>query len=173
MASARAGKSTDILIVGGSFTGMIAAAALAEYGFKVTIVDRRDPEVTRKAGADGRTTALSHASTNLMTAVGLWDKIAPHACPIHDIRVSDGDAPVFLHYDHAEIGEAPLGHIVENWHLWNETYAHVTGLKGVTYRAPATVDSLERDTYRASAVFDDATLPLHRERLVPVAIRST
>ncbi|MCZ6604159.1 MAG: UbiH/UbiF/VisC/COQ6 family ubiquinone biosynthesis hydroxylase, partial [Alphaproteobacteria bacterium] len=108
--------------------------------------------------ADGRTTALSHASTNLMMAIGLWDKIAPQACPILDIRVSDGDAPVFLHYDHAEIGEAPLGHIVENRHLWNEAYNHVTGLKGVTYLAPATVESLERDTYRARALFDDGAV---------------
>lgn len=154
-------RHADILIIGGGANGMIAASALAHHGLTIIIVEQADPELLRKAGADGRTVALSHASTNLMQAIGIWDAPDIDACPILDIRISDGDAPVFLHYDHEDLGEelgdAPLGHIVENWRLWNAAYRHATALDGVTYLAPATLENLERDAYGTRARLNDGS----------------
>ena len=150
-------RQDDILIVGGGHNGMIAAAALAGAGLGVTLVDRADPETLRRAGSDGRTTALSHASTNLMGAIGLWDAVAPGAAPILDIRVTDGDSLLFVHYDHADLGDAPLGHIVENWALWDAAYTHLEAMANVTYLAPATVRHLTRDANGAVAELSDGT----------------
>jgi 2-octaprenyl-6-methoxyphenol hydroxylase len=51
--------------------------------------------------------------------LGLWDRVADHAQPILEIKVSDGRAgegaaPHFLHFDHAEIEEGPMGHMLED-----------------------------------------------------------
>ena len=145
----------DILVVGGSFTGMIMAAALARFGFSVVIIDKADPKEMRARRADGRTLALAHAGVNLLRAIGLWEKVAPLACPIDEIRVTDSDAPVFLHYDHHEIGDAPLGHIVENHDLWNVAFDHLADLDSVTYLAPKNLTNLARDQYGVSATIDD------------------
>ncbi len=151
-------RRADILIFGGGANGMTAAAALAHHGLKIVVVEQADPEKLRKAGADGRTVALSHASTSLMQAIGLWNADEFDACPILDIRITDGAAPVFLHYDHRELGDAPLGHIVENWRLWNAAFSHISGLENVSYLAPSAVVDLQRDDYGARAILDDGSI---------------
>jgi 2-octaprenyl-6-methoxyphenol hydroxylase len=65
---------------------------------------------------------LALASVRLLRALGVWDGVAEHAQPMLDIKVSDGHAgqggaPFFLHFDHAEIEEGPMGHMVEDRHL--------------------------------------------------------
>src|SRR5262249_16691803 len=53
------------------------------------------------------------------------------------IRVADRDSPLFLHYDHAEIGDAPLGHIVENRVLRRALLHRVAELPRLRHLAPA------------------------------------
>jgi 2-octaprenyl-6-methoxyphenol hydroxylase len=59
----------------------------------------------------------------LLRHLGLWDMIADNAQPMLEIKVSDGRAgegplsPFHLHFDHAEIEEGPMGHMVEDRHL--------------------------------------------------------
>ena len=149
---------TDVLIIGGGAIGMTAAAALAHHGLDVVIVEKSDPAILRRAGADGRTTALSHASIELMRAVGLWDAVVGHAEPILDIRVTDGPSHLFVHYDHAELGDAPLGFIVENWVLWNALNTHVEGQDGVLYLGASQVADLDRGSYGVRATLDDGRI---------------
>ena len=46
----------------------------------------------------------------VLRGVGLWPAIAPDAEPMTDIRITDGEAPVFLHYDHREVAEEAFGY---------------------------------------------------------------
>ncbi|MGR3466641.1 MAG: FAD-dependent monooxygenase, partial [Shimia sp.] len=73
-------------------------------------------------GFDGRSYALSAASCRLLDALGLWESVAAEAQPIHEIKVSDGrpgerPSPFVMAFDHAELGQGPLGHLVEDRHL--------------------------------------------------------
>ncbi|NRP13479.1 MULTISPECIES: FAD-dependent monooxygenase [unclassified Aliiroseovarius] len=109
----------DILIVGGGLNGPALGLALADCGFDVTIVDAM-PKGTRGADDfDGRGYALALASQRLLSAIGVWPKVAPHSQPLLDIRISDGRAgegpgPFVLEFDHAEIDEGPMGYMVED-----------------------------------------------------------
>ncbi|UWQ09604.1 FAD-dependent monooxygenase [Aliiroseovarius crassostreae] len=109
----------DILIVGGGLNGPALGLALADCGFDVTIVDAM-PKGTRGAdNFDGRGYALALASQRLLSAIGVWPKVAPHSQPLLDIRISDGRAgegpgPFVLEFDHAEIDEGPMGYMVED-----------------------------------------------------------
>ena len=49
----------------------------------------------------------------LLAAIGLWQHVS-ESQPMWDIRVSDGDSLLFLHYDHRTLGTEPFGYMVEN-----------------------------------------------------------
>ena len=110
---------SDIAIVGGGLNGPALALALAQAGFTVTVIDSL-PEKTRKNAAfDGRAYALALASQRLLKAIGVWERAGDNAQPMLDIKVTDGragegPAPFFMHFDHAEIEEGPMGYMLED-----------------------------------------------------------
>ena len=113
---------TDIAIVGGGLNGPALGLALARIGLRVTIIDRLESDVRSDAGFDGRSYALALTSTRLLDGIGVWDAVAENAQPMLEIKVTDGRAgegpsPFFMHFDHAEIEEGPMGHMVEDRHL--------------------------------------------------------
>ncbi|MGC3937811.1 FAD-dependent monooxygenase [Roseobacter sp. EG26] len=112
----------DILIVGGGLNGPTLALALASAGQSVIVVDALPVKTRKNAGFDGRSYALALTSARLLQALGIWDKIEDYTQPMLDIKVTDGRAgegasPFFMHFDHAEIEEGPMGYMVEDRHL--------------------------------------------------------
>ena len=113
---------TDIAIVGGGLNGPTLALALAQIGLRVTLIDRLPAATREDAAFDGRSYALALTSTRMLGALGIWEGVKPHAQPMLKIKVTDGRAgegpsPFFMHFDHAEIEEGPMGHMVEDRHL--------------------------------------------------------
>ncbi|MCV3270216.1 FAD-dependent monooxygenase [Roseobacter sinensis] len=111
-----------IIIVGGGLNGPALALALASAGQSVTLIDALPLKTRKSAGFDGRSYAMALTSTRLFKALGLWDTLEEVAQPILEIKVTDGRAgdgpsPFFMHFDHAEIEEGPMGHMVEDRHL--------------------------------------------------------
>ena len=109
----------DILIVGGGLNGPALGLALADCGFDVTIVDAMPKGARGADDFDGRGYALALASQRLLSAIGVWPRVAAHSQPLLDIRISDGRAgegpgPFVLEFDHAEIDEGPMGYMVED-----------------------------------------------------------
>jgi 2-octaprenyl-6-methoxyphenol hydroxylase len=141
-------KDSDInveaLIVGGGLVGMTLGSALASAGLPVAIVDRADPTATAAPEFDGRATAIAHASTRVLQGIGLWEGVAPYASAINDIRVSDGDSLLFLHYDHREVGDEPLGHIIENRYLRLAMIDRVLSLDTLELLAPMEIVDVTR-----------------------------
>lgn len=150
--------TADALIVGGGMIGLGLAIALARAGLLVTVIDRADPQAMLDAAADGRTTAIAHASARVLDGIGVWPTLAPHACAIDDIRVSDGDSLMFLHYDHRELGDDPLGHIIENHHLRRALLEAAQVTPGLDLRAPAGIASVDRTADGVTAALDDGTM---------------
>ncbi len=112
-------NDSDILIIGGGLNGPAMALALAAPGRSVTVVDALSQTIRKNAGFDGRSYALALSSVRLLTAIGIWERVEKHAQPMLEIKVSDGRAgegssPFFMHFDHAEIEEGPMGHMLED-----------------------------------------------------------
>ena len=134
----------DILIVGGGLNGPALALALAQSGLSVVIVDALPVRLRKTAGFDGRSYALALTSGRLLQGIGVWPDIADQAQPILDIKVTDGRAgegpsPFFMHFDHAEIEEGPMGHMVEDRHLRPALLAAITAQKAIRHRGGETV----------------------------------
>lgn len=109
--------TAEVAIVGAGLVGGTLAAALARFGVKTVVIDRLDPAATIAADFDGRASAVALSGQRFLSAIGIWPHLATQNEPIREIRVSDGSSPFFLHYDHAEVGDAPLGFMAENRHL--------------------------------------------------------
>ena len=114
---------SDILIVGGGLNGPVLALALAQSGLTSTVIDAQPAGTLMAEDFDGRAYALALASVRLLRHLGLWAALAEHAQPMLEIKVSDGRAgegplsPFYLHFDHAEIEEGPMGHMLEDRYL--------------------------------------------------------
>jgi len=139
-------QKTDIIVCGGGMVGLTLGLAAAQGGLCVTVVDALLPETVLAASFDGRVSALAYASVRMLTALGVWPHLAPHAQPIHEILVTDGKpgqpaSPFSLHFDAGEIGASTLGHIAENRHIRAALYAAMP--PGLTLIAPAAVTRLE------------------------------
>lgn len=137
-------QNSDILIVGGGLNGPALALALAQSGFGVTLIDAMPVETRADPGFDGRSYALAIASRRLLTAIGIWDRVAAQAQPMREIKVTDGRAgegpsPWMLHFDHAEIEEGPMGHLVEDRHLRRAFLDGMAATPGITHLAGETV----------------------------------
>lgn len=145
----------DVLIVGGGMAGQTLAVALGGAGLDVAVVDREPPAQTRTLARDGRTSAIAFGAMRALDGIGIWTHLAAEAEPILEIRVSDRDSPLFLHYDHRDLGRDPLGFIVENVAIRRALAARVAALPNVHLLAPAAVAHLERGRSRATATLED------------------
>lgn len=144
----------DVLVVGGGLAGLTVAAALAKPGVSVAVVERESPDAMLAAPFDGRSSAIAHGSYQVLKASGVWDHVEDF-CPIDEIRVTDGDSPLFLHFDHREVGDEPMGFMVENRLMRRALLATVESNPGVTLFAPAEVASVEREIAGVSARLAD------------------
>lgn len=136
--------SRDILITGGGLSGPILALALARAGQTVTVIDALSEKIRKNAGFDGRSYAVALTSRRLLDGIGIWGEIADQSQPILEIKVSDGRAgegpsPFFMHFDHAEIEEGPMGHMVQDRHLRRALIEAMAATDGVTHLAGETV----------------------------------
>lgn len=141
---------TDIAIVGGGLAGPVLALALAQTGHRVTIIDALSEAVRKDAAFDGRSYAVALTSCRLMQGIGLWDSLADQAQPILEIKVSDGRAgegpsPYFMHFDHAEIEEGPMGHMVQDRHLRPALLEAVAASEQITHMSGQQVVSQQVD----------------------------
>ena len=161
--------SSDILIVGGGLNGPALALALAQTGHSVTVIDALAETVRKNAAFDGRSYALALGSQRLLATIGIWDHVAHHAQPMLEIKVTDGKAgegpsPFWMHFDHAEIEEGPMGYMVEDRHLRRafldalDADARITTLSGQTVVAQSTT------AFGASVTLADGTQ--HTARLL-------
>ncbi|WP_374646155.1 UbiH/UbiF/VisC/COQ6 family ubiquinone biosynthesis hydroxylase [Tabrizicola sp.] len=137
-------RDTDILIAGGGLNGPALALALAQGGFRVTVVDARPAPDRAEAGFDGRAYALAIASVRLLKAIGVWGAVADKAQPILQIKASDGRAgegaaPFFLQFDAAEIEEGPMGHMLEDRFLYAAFLSAMRETPGITLLSGETV----------------------------------
>jgi len=161
------GETHELVVVGGGLVGLSLGIAAAQAGLDTLVVDREDPSVMLAESYDGRASAIAYGSQQMLAALGIWAKLASEAAPILEIRVADDNAPLFLHYDHREVGDHPLGWIVENPVLRRALLERVRELPQLRHAAPASVTGVERSAGGALVCLADGRAI--RARLVAAA----
>ncbi len=146
---------TDVLIVGGGIIGLSQALALASGGLRSIVVERQPAENLSAMSYDGRVSTISYGSAAMFDRIGVWDHMVEHVEPIVEIRVADNGAPLFLHFDHREIGDRPFGFTVENRHLRLALFEALGQAKEAQLIAPVEVTGVERERNHIRAELAD------------------
>jgi len=144
----------DIAVVGGGLNGPALALALAQVGLRVTVIDTLPAATRTQDTFDGRSYALALTSVRLLHGIGVWEAVQENAQPMLEIKVSDGRAgegasPFFMHFDHAEIEEGPMGHMVEDRHLRQALSKAVKAERDITLMDGETVTAQHTDSMGA------------------------
>ena len=136
--------TADVCIMGAGPVGGTLACRLAQAGVRTVVVDRAALPPMEHPEFDGRAYAIAAGSRGLLAAAGLWEHLPEPACPILDIRVSDGRlgrpaSRLHLHFDHREAGEGagPFGWMVEARSLRRALNASMHQLPALSVFAPA------------------------------------
>ena len=135
---------TDVLIVGGGMIGLTQALALASAGLRSVVVERQTSAALTAMEHDGRVSTLSYGSAALFGQIDAWRHMADHAAPIEEIRVADNGAPLFLHFDHREVGDRPFGFTVENRYIRLALHRALAEAEGIDLIAPGELAGVER-----------------------------
>ena len=122
------GATRPVLIAGGGPVGSVFALALSQSGVAVTLVDdsvvefdcdsnvvsaqSTDP-VLKPRPADNRPIALSASSARILQTLGIWQAIAPCACPIQMVHVCEQGQFGAVRMRAAEHGVPALGYVAD------------------------------------------------------------
>lgn len=144
----------DLIVLGGGLVGMTLALAAAKSGLSSHVVDPADPAELTAEGADGRASAISTASWNLFTHIGLADKLERLGCPIESIAVSDGMKPGRIDF-RPEPEEGSLGRMFANRDIRLALFEAARAEPLIQWHSRTRAVRTERGPYAASATLED------------------
>lgn len=141
----------DIAIVGAGIAGTALAAALADSGLSVALLEaqsleRPDLPVERDVQQfDARVSALTPRSRALLERLGAWQAIADYRlCPYRHMTVWDAEGTGEIEFDCAEVDAPVLGYIVENRAIVGALLEQVSGATGIELFSGARVQACTR-----------------------------
>ena len=151
----------DIIVAGAGLNGCTMALALAAHGFRVALVDMQPFEQLKDPGFDGRGYAIALASQRMLNTLGVWPALGGETTPMLKIKISDGrpgegPGPNVLEFDHAEIEEGPMGHMVEDRVLRPVLIDQCLAQPEISVFAPTAVTHSTRGPGKVTAHLDDA-----------------
>ena len=144
----------DLVILGGGLVGMTLALAAAKAGITSHVVDRAAPEDLTAQGADGRASAISTASWNLFTNIGLADRLAPLGCPIAAIAVTDGMKPGRIDF-RPQPEEGSLGRMFANRDLRLALFEAARGEPAIAWHTSAQPAERARGAHGVAVALED------------------
>lgn len=106
----------DVIIVGGGMVGAAVACGLAGAGLDIAVIEQHEPQRDWPVEEiDLRVSAINRGSQHLLENLGAWHGILRRGVqPYREMRVWDNLDMGDIHFDSAAIGEADLGHIIQN-----------------------------------------------------------
>lgn len=153
-APASAADRRDLVIMGGGLVGMTLALAAARMGITSHVVERADPADLTADGADGRASAISTASWNLLTNIGLAPALAPLGCPIAAIAVTDGMKPGRIDF-RPKPEEGSLGRMFANRDIRLALYAAAREEPAIAWHTGVEPVRRERGAHGVTVELDD------------------
>ena len=181
-------NETELIVVGGGLVGLTLAIACAEGGIRTIVVEAEPAEALSSRGYDGRSAAVAYGSQQVLSAIGAWDRLAPDAQPILDIRATDGGWHVkgeghgYVHYSHLDLLDrkptplppntepttiiacepdqppAPFGYIIENRLTRIALLERAKTCANLTHLAPHVVTALDLASDAARVTLEDGSV---------------
>ncbi len=167
----------EVIVAGAGMAGATCALALSHAGFRTALVDPLPFEAMAAESFDGRASAVAYSSFRQWRVLGVAEKLAPCACAIETILVTDGRTPgaasraplpVFLRFESDEIADRtdgePLGWMVENRRI-RAALAETVLSSDIELFAPIAVSAVVREGGLARVKLSDG-----RELSAPLVV---
>ncbi len=150
--------------------GATLACLLEKLPLRIALLDRTPfnkdeipfnlQQSTQQARFDPRVSAITRASRELFTELGIWQQIAnKRCCGYQDMLVWDADGTGSVHFSAADINQDELGTIVENSIITGALQQRLAAIKNLQLIIPfaiASLDEIEVDgEQRVQLVSDD------------------
>ncbi len=149
----KAAHNFDVIIVGGGLIGLLQALSLAQYDVRCAIIDQSDIVLMQSHSFDGRTSALTSASMNMLNMLNLDKAILGQGAPIEKIIVRDGnDGPPICFDD-----DAALANVFENQKLRIALLDAALKHDNITPYFSAIIAEHNSDDYGVHILMDDGT----------------
>jgi 2-octaprenylphenol hydroxylase len=146
----------DVIIAGGGMVGSTLACLLGQAGKRVAVLEAHEPPPFQPDDAyDLRVSAISRASQRALNEAGAWQGVvARRASPYEAMFVWDGTGDGQIRFDSADLGEADLGHIVENRIIQLALLEQIRKLDTVDLYCPSKLANFSIDQQQVSVKLD-------------------
>jgi len=136
-------KKHQVAIVGGGMVGSALALGLVRQGFDVALIENQMPNSFESTQPiDLRISAVSMATVNLLTTLGVWDKVLEmRACPYRQLETWEHPA-CRTQFNASEIGLDQLGYMVENRVLQLALWSDLVREQSLTLYCPESLENL-------------------------------
>jgi ubiquinone biosynthesis UbiH/UbiF/VisC/COQ6 family hydroxylase len=125
-------QPVDVVVVGAGPAGLCFARALAGSGLQVALVEQQPRAALADAAFDGREIALTHASRQILEALGIWQRLDPaEISPLRDAKVMDGSSSFALTFAATQRDTQDLGWLVPNHLIRRAAWASVQDQPGL------------------------------------------
>ena len=147
-----------VLVIGGGMVGwaFAIAAQRALPQARVTVLEAKPIPDGNPDPLDTRASALNLASRSILTAWNAWPALEAQAGVIEQIHVSNQGRFGSSLLTPSDIGQSPLGYVVENHIIGRALKAIADGL-GIELVAPAEVASLDSDGVAPRVTLSDGS----------------
>lgn len=157
----------DIAVVGGGLMGATIALLFARAMPECQIVlcekftvDTESPVDLGQPSFDGRSTALSPTSVDLLRTLDLWPNLPGTVTPIRRIHVSDRGHLGWVSLQESDNNNLPLGFVVENRALGWSLNQGLLRQSNIQIKAPALVENIAFSPGGAILRWRDQAQPL-------------
>lgn len=156
----------SVLVCGAGPVGSTLALALAGAGVRVALVHGPAPA---SAEAARRPIALSAASMRILATLGVWPAIAPQACAIRMVHVSEQGRFGMVRLRAQDMGVDALGHVTDASVIARALQAAVAAAPAITPLGPAQVRGAVACGETLCAELDPAAATMPRTQLLVAA----
>lgn len=140
----------DVVIVGGGLVGATLACALAVElgdGYRIALIEAREPAplppIDEATAFEPRVSALTQASRQLLTNIGVWPAIVQQRFGLmKNMCVWDADGTGRIQFHGADLGQSELGFIVENRITVACLFERLKAFPNIDLIAPASITAL-------------------------------
>lgn len=145
-------QKTDILLIGAGLVGTSLIVALKQQGLRIRVLEHHLPQVMTKTATDSRPVALSYGSQRILQSLGLWGNLAPLACPISAVHVSNQGTLGRIHFAAQELQVPALGYVVPYDDLQQALYHQAANQEGVEFISSEEIISIHCDDLGGTVV---------------------
>ncbi len=146
----------DIIVIGGGLTGGVLTLLLRRAGFRVAVVETREPVTAVDEQPDPRALAVTPASRCILEHAGAWAALPPtRTGTFHGIHVCDAGGDGEIRFSDSDVNEAALGYIIEAGVMQYAIDTALAADSGIDWYRPATPAALHLEADKAVVELED------------------